>query len=88
MSGERQYPNDLTRRQSHAWLEQSGLIIDITADQFDEVGDSVLVTRNSVWHSSWTQTHRRVADFRAAGNVEVGTLERVYRSAAIRADAG
>ncbi len=88
VSGERQYPGDPTRRSSHARLEQSGLIIDITAVQFEEVDDPVLVTRDSAWHCSWTLTHRRVADFRAAGSCDVGTLERVYKAAVIRADAG
>lgn len=88
VSGERQYPGDSTRRSSHPWLERSGLIIDITAVQFEEVDDPVLVTRDSAWHCSWTLTHRRVADCRAAGSCDVGTLERVYIAAVIRADAG
>lgn len=88
MSGERQYRGDPTRWSSHARLEQSGFIIDITAVQFEEVDDPVLVTRDSAWHCIWTLTHRRVADFRAAGRCDVGTLERVYKAAVIRADAG
>ena len=88
VSGERQYRDEPSRRRSHAWLEQRGLIIDITADQFEEVDDPVIVTRDSSWHRSWTQTHRRVADFRVAGSLDVGALERVYKAAAIRADAG
>jgi hypothetical protein len=88
VSGDRQYPGDPTRRSSHAWLEQRGLIIDITADQFEEIDDSVLVIRNSAWHCSWTPTHRRVANFRATGSFAIGTLERVYKAAVIRADAG
>ena len=88
VSGERQYPGDPTRRSSHAWLEQSGLIIDITAVQFEKVDDPLLVTRDSAWHCSWTLTHRRVADFRGAGSCAGGTLARVYKAAAIRADAG
>lgn len=35
---------------SHAWLEKDGLIIDITADQFDGMDEAVIVSRDSSWH--------------------------------------
>lgn len=35
---------------SHAWLELGGLIVDITADQFEDVGEPVIVTRDRSWH--------------------------------------
>lgn len=35
---------------SHGWIEQAGLIVDITADQFETVADPVLVTRDRAWH--------------------------------------
>lgn len=35
---------------THAWLEQDGLIVDITADQFDDVTEAVIVTRDRGWH--------------------------------------
>ena len=34
----------------HEWLEKDGMIVDITADQFEL--DKVMVTRNSEWHRS------------------------------------
>ena len=37
----------------HAWLQVDGFIVDITADQFDEVDDAVIVKRSSDWHSRW-----------------------------------
>lgn len=39
--------------QSHAWLEQDGLLVDITADQFDEIDEPVIVTTDSPWHRKW-----------------------------------
>jgi hypothetical protein len=36
-------------RGSHAWLEYQGLIIDVTADQF-ESKPSILVTKSRRWH--------------------------------------
>lgn len=38
---------------THAWLEQDGLLVDITADQFAEVNEAVIVTSDSAWHQEW-----------------------------------
>ena len=38
---------------SHAWIEQGGLIIDITADQFEDVDEPVVVTRDRQWHAQF-----------------------------------
>jgi hypothetical protein len=35
---------------SHAWLEQDGWILDITADQFTEVDEPVVLTQDKRWH--------------------------------------
>lgn len=35
---------------THAWLENEGFIIDITADQFDEIDEMVIVSKNSEFH--------------------------------------
>jgi hypothetical protein len=40
---------------SHAWLRYEGLIVDITADQFPEVEEKVILTRSSEWHMGWEQ---------------------------------
>lgn len=50
------YPFDITRY-NHAWLEYEGLSIDITADQFNDLGyrnPEVIVTDNSIFHSEFT----------------------------------
>jgi hypothetical protein len=44
--------------QSHVWLEASGFIVDITADQYDEVKRKSFATEKSEWHETFqTQTH-------------------------------
>jgi hypothetical protein len=49
--GERHHPY-----QSHAWLRQGSLIVDITADQFAGENQSpVIVTCDSPWHDTWIQ---------------------------------
>jgi hypothetical protein len=37
----------------HEWIELNGTIIDITADQFSDQSQAVIVTNNSTWHQSW-----------------------------------
>lgn len=49
---------------SHAWLEQNGLIVDITADQFNEVEAVVLVTEDRGFHATFRDFDRsQSADF-------------------------
>ena len=36
----------------HVWLRQNDIVIDITADQFDEGQAKVIVTRHSPWHAA------------------------------------
>lgn len=46
---------------SHAWLRFNGLIVDITADQFPEVADKVIVTSASKWHKNWEEDRPTLA---------------------------
>jgi hypothetical protein len=39
--------------ESHAWIEQDGLIVDITADQFPEIDEPVLVSWDRQWHDTF-----------------------------------
>jgi hypothetical protein len=44
---------------SHAWLECDGLIADITADQFEDVDEPVIVTRDRSWHAQFVYPEPR-----------------------------
>ena len=46
---------------SHAWIEHNGLIIDITADQFPEITQKVIVTEESKFHDMFTEDRKRRA---------------------------
>lgn len=37
---------------THAWLERDGVVIDITADQFEDVTEPVIVSATSTWHGT------------------------------------
>ncbi len=55
---------DATGWHPHAWLRQCCLTVDITADQFPEVSDRVIVSHASPWHELLTQSSDGVADYR------------------------
>jgi len=65
--------------ESHAWIEQEGLIVDITADQFADISDAVIVTTDQSWHSQF-----RVADATHPARIDIyddytrATLRRMY----------
>ena len=41
-------------RGTHAWIERDGVIVDITADQFDEkIHEPVIVTTDPSWHAQF-----------------------------------
>ena len=46
-------------RNSHAWLELDGLIIDITADQFKEGKEKVIISKKSEFHNAFKNDGNR-----------------------------
>lgn len=63
---------------SHAWLEQDGVIIDITADQFEGINEPVLVTTDRSWHSQFEEEDRHIADFERYDASTVNNLRSSY----------
>ncbi len=63
---------------SHAWLENSELIIDITADQFSDVSESVIVRNRSKWHSAFGGKIQHVADLEIFDEFTRITLRKAY----------
>jgi hypothetical protein len=53
---------------SHAWLSHGDCIVDITADQFADVSDSVIVSSNSQWHQQWIQDRPTAGTLLAYGH--------------------
>jgi hypothetical protein len=52
--GEWTYRSGIRDDHTHAWLERDGVTVDITADQFPDVDQAVIVTRASTWHDTFT----------------------------------
>ncbi|MBU5313479.1 hypothetical protein KQI38_15765 [Tissierella carlieri] len=48
---------------THAWLKYEDYIIDITADQFLDVNEKVIVTKDKGWHSKFKNQIERHHDF-------------------------
>lgn len=68
---------------SHAWLARSELIVDITADQFDDQDAPVIVTRQSPWHATFRlepEDQQIHADFELYDDNTAFTLAAAYRA--------
>lgn len=72
---------------SHAWIQRGSLIVDITADQFWEISESVIVTDSSPWHQMFEIEICGPADFRKYDERTVQRLLRPYAVLKSRADA-
>lgn len=56
--------SDPGRWETHAWLQRDTLVVDITADQFSDAPDRVIVDDPSEWHDVFGARTSRPADFR------------------------
>jgi hypothetical protein len=65
---------------THAWLEADGLIVDISADQFPEIADQVIVASQSQWHATFQRVESRPheADYRIYDENAVAGLRAAY----------
>ncbi|MDO6745913.1 hypothetical protein [Gilvimarinus sp. 1_MG-2023] len=61
--GDFQYIEGSTKKiGSHVWAQQGDLIVDITANQFPEISNSIIVTTYSEWHNKFRVNSRHVID--------------------------
>lgn len=65
---------------SHAWLEYRGVIIDLTADQFPEIHDKVIVSKESDWYKQFTMQGRYKSDFEEFNQYNSQRLGQVYKN--------
>ncbi len=66
--------------ETHYWLEKGNTLVDITADQFEDVNGQIVITRtDSNWYSGFEKFLQHEADYHviAAKDVRVH-LEAVY----------
>lgn len=67
-------------RQSHAWLEYNGYIIDITAEQFSGVNQKVIVTKNKEWYSRFKGQKNHYHDFEIDNDFNKYRLGELYKN--------
>ena len=67
-----------TNFHSHAWLEQNGIIVDITTDQFEGMNNPILVTTDCLWHPQFEEEDRHIADFERYDQNTVNNLFSSY----------
>jgi len=63
---------------THAWLQKAGLIIDITADQFADMDQAVIVEYGSVWHDGFQEELSYIADFENYGGLTRDEFRATY----------
>jgi hypothetical protein len=66
---------------SHAWLQRDDLTVDITADQFSDQQQSVIVALNSDWHATFEcdPLDEDVADFEQYDRRTATEMRNAYR---------
>jgi len=63
---------------SHAWLQIGDLIIDITADQFADMDQPVIVQESSTWHAAFNGEVQNEGDYRIYDDHTVQVLGAAY----------
>ena len=69
---------------SHAWLQKASLVVDITADQFNDNDHSVIVERDSTWHTLFKVGLKYTADFENYDNALRDEFRYTYETIAAR----
>ena len=64
---------------SHAWLQQGNIMVDITADQFHDNSEAVIVTTDHRWHLSFNGKAEGIADFENYDKNTVLRLSSAYK---------
>jgi hypothetical protein len=66
--------------ESHTWLEAHAVIVDITADQFNEGMPPVFVGEEAGWHGKWSnRTNLGTGDYHLWNEGSAGELSRSYK---------
>ncbi|MFK7693310.1 transglutaminase domain-containing protein [Paenibacillus sp. HJGM_3] len=63
---------------SHAWLEHNCVIIDLTADQFPDIHEEVIVTRNGQWYEQFTIQGKYLSDFEMFNDFNAIRLGQIF----------
>jgi hypothetical protein len=73
--------------QSHAWLEYNSYVIDITADQFSDIKDRVVIKADKQWYSKFKRQSRKYSDFEIDNELNKVRLGTLYKNIISRINA-
>lgn len=64
---------------SHAWLQNEGnIIVDITADQFPDIAEKVIVSYGSDWHLRWKGEKQNIANINVYDERTKMNMQKMY----------
>lgn len=66
--------------QSHAWLEYNGWVIDLTADQFPEISEKIVITKDKKWYSKFKGQRKSYNDFYQFNGYNSDRLSTIYQN--------
>jgi hypothetical protein len=69
----------LDEKHEHAWLRQGAVIIDITADQFVEIHEPIIVTTDHRWHDTFSLRNQHEADYELYDDSTKDMFANAYR---------
>ena len=75
---ETSYKWGMFKGRSHAWLTCGNYIIDINADQFEEISNSVIVTADDTWYSKFENNSSKIEVFKDFNNNNHARLNNLY----------
>ncbi|GAV11371.1 hypothetical protein [Paenibacillus sp. NAIST15-1] len=67
-------------KQSHAWLEHNNLIVDLTADQFSDIDETVVVTCDKSWYNTIQKQQKSEVDFEKFDGYNHVRLKKIYNN--------
>jgi len=66
--------------QSHGWLVYHNYLIDITADQFDEINEKVVVTNDATWYLKFRNPTKKLRTFEDFNIFNYERLNEIYEA--------
>ncbi len=75
---ESRYVSGSFNNQTHGWLEADGLFIDITADQFEDIDEVILIIGDYSWHSSLRDLAIEILVLMSSTNMLKSVLFKLY----------
>jgi len=64
---------------SHAWIQSNSLVVDITADQFPDINEKIIVSKTSYWHKQLNGKAQHKANIEIYDQLTALKLRKMYK---------